>query len=230
MLKADLHLHTCFSCDSHTAPLDIVERCLEEGINCLAVTDHGQIEGALAVAELAPFKVIVGEEVLTPQGEIIGLFLSKKIPSPCSPWEAVKEIKRQGGLVIIPHPFDSLRSTALKESALNELVREAVVDAIEVLNGRVILAKHNKAAAKFAQQNSLPATAGSDSHRLDEIGKVYLQMPDYQTPQEFLQSLSQAQIIDRRGRYFGIRAGALWERATNRKEARKSREYAKCIE
>ena len=223
MLKADLHLHTKYSCDSYAEPEDIVKTCQKHGINCLAVTDHGQIAGALAVAKIAPFKVIIGEEVLTPDGEIIGLFLQQKIPSPCSALEAVAEIKKQGGLVVIPHPFDGMRKTALKKDILKKLVDSNLVDAIEIVNGRVIYVKHNHVAQQYAEKYNLFKTAGSDAHRIDEIGNTFVELPDFETPQQFLQSLNQATIVNKRRNFANIRFGALWERAANRKEAKKTR-------
>ena len=188
----------------------------------MAVTDHGEIDGALEIAKIAPFKVIIGEEVLTPYGEIIGLFIKEKIASPCSPEEAISKIKKQGGIVVIPHPFDTLRSTALKPEILEKLIKEEVVNALEGINGRVIYASHNKAAQKHAREHQLLITAGSDSHRVDEIGNVFLEMPEFETPCEFLASLKEAGIVDRRSAVFGVRFRALWERAANRKEAKKS--------
>ncbi|MCL2475178.1 MAG: PHP domain-containing protein [Chloroflexi bacterium] len=223
MLKVDLHLHTKYSLDSHAQTDDIIAACLAHGITCLAVTDHGQTEGAFEIAARAPFKVIIGEEILTPYGEIIGLFLKEKIQSPCGPEEAVAEIKKQGGLVIIPHPFDSVRATALDNNILNRLVNFGCIDAIEVLNGRIIYNKDIKRALKYAEGHSLLKTAGSDSHRIDEIGNAYLETEDFDGPQEFLQALKTAKIVNKRSSFLGIRTGALWERAANRKNAKKTR-------
>ncbi|MCX5994798.1 MAG: PHP domain-containing protein, partial [Chloroflexi bacterium] len=93
LLKADLHVHTRYSEDSLSPPEKIVQHCLKVGINCLAVTDHNTITGAVEVKRLAPFKVIVSEEILTTQGEIIGYFLTEEIPPRLSPEETVARIK-----------------------------------------------------------------------------------------------------------------------------------------
>ncbi len=103
LLKADLHVHTRYSEDSISSPEKIVQHCLKVGINCLAITDHNEISGAFEVKRIAPFKVILGEEVLTSQGEIIGYFLSEKIQPRLSPEETVARIKAQGGLACIPN-------------------------------------------------------------------------------------------------------------------------------
>jgi len=223
VLKVDLHLHTKYSLDSHTEIDDIIAACQAHGITCIAVTDHGQTEGAFEMAKKAPFKVIIGEEVLTPAGEIIGLFLKETIKSPCQPEEAVEEIKRQGGVVVIPHPFDSMRITAMKIDVTNRLVENSDVDAIEVLNGRMIYNKDNKRALKYAEKHDLLKTAGSDAHRADEIGNAYVEMEDFDGPQEFLQALKGAKIVNKRSSLFGVRTGALWERAANLKDAKKTR-------
>ena len=105
MIKADLHVHTCYSVDCNTPLQRIVDRCLKIGINCLAVADHNTISGALKLKEMAPFKVISAEEIMTSMGELIGLFLTEEVPKGLSPEETIARIKSQGGLVGIPHPY-----------------------------------------------------------------------------------------------------------------------------
>ncbi|HUV53340.1 MAG TPA: PHP domain-containing protein, partial [Dehalococcoidia bacterium] len=137
MLKADLHVHTRYSPDSISSPEKIVQRCIDSGINCLAITDHNSIAGALETKRIAPFKVIVGEEILTNSGEIIGYFLTEEIPPHLSPEDTVKRIKDQGGLVCIPHPCDSLRpQSKLQRRALERIMPQ--VDLIEVYNSRTM--------------------------------------------------------------------------------------------
>ena len=109
MLKADLHMHTAFSLDCDTPPEVVVKRCIAAGLNCIAITDHNTIRGALEVGKLADFRVIVGEEVKSSEGDIIGLFLEEEIPRGLSPLETVSRIKDQDGLVMVPHPFDTIR-------------------------------------------------------------------------------------------------------------------------
>ena len=109
LIKADFHMHTHFSPDSETPPEKLVARCVEVGLSCIAVTDHNTIEGALEVERIAPFMVIVGEEVASSDGEITGLFLKEPVPKGLSPQETARRIKDQGGLVSLPHPFDRFR-------------------------------------------------------------------------------------------------------------------------
>ncbi|GAG02442.1 unnamed protein product, partial [marine sediment metagenome] len=141
MLKADLHTHTYFSPDSLTSPEKYVQACVNRRINCVAVTDHNAIDGALAVEKLATFKVIIGEEVESAEGEIIGLFLQEEVPPSLGSEETVERIKGQGGLVCIPHPFDRFRGEHLAEAALMRILPQ--VDIIEALNARTTFRADN---------------------------------------------------------------------------------------
>ena len=118
MLKADLHIHTEYSMDCNTSLERVIDRCLEIGINCIAVCDHGTVDGAIKLNRLAPFTVIVAEEILTPHGEIMGMFLQESIPSGLSVEQTLASIRTQGGLVCIPHPFDTFRQSALDNGAI----------------------------------------------------------------------------------------------------------------
>src|SRR5206468_3714742 len=138
------------------------------GLDVLTITDHNRIEGALELAELAPFKVIVGEEVRTREGEIIGLFIEEFIPPHLSPEETIHEIKRQGGVVYVPHPFDRVRRSVIKRDALFRVA--PLVDALEVLNARCHISSDNAAAVAFAVERGLLQGAGSDAHTAFEVG------------------------------------------------------------
>ena len=132
MMRLDLHIHTRYSKDS-TAPIPkIIDRCRKNGLGPIAITDHDTIQGAMEVERLAPFQVIIGEEIKSTAGAIIGLFLLRPVPSGLSPIETVEQIKDQGGLVLIPHPFDRVRPTAIKYSALERIL--PVIDLIEGYN------------------------------------------------------------------------------------------------
>ena len=170
MIKADLHIHTAYSPDSITSLQQVIARCREAEINCVAVTDHNTILGALKLKEMAEFTVIVGEEIKTRSGEIIGYFLSEEIPARLSAEETVHRIKDQGGLVCIPHPFDRLRRSAIRCETLQTLL--PYIDIIEVFNSRVLLSKDNLSARIFAATNELLGSAGSDAHVASEIGGV----------------------------------------------------------
>src|SRR5512136_1067329 len=169
MLKADLHMHTKYSFDCTTTPQAILRRCQKIGINCVAVADHGTIEGAQRVKEIAPFRVIVAEEILTPLGEIMGMFLTESIPSNISVDEAFRRIKAQNGLVCLPHPFDSMRG--INDRGFREIAELLPqVDVIEVFNSRAMrLARSNAKALAFAKAHGMLQTAGSDAHTPGEI-------------------------------------------------------------
>lgn len=194
MLTADLHVHTCFSPDSVSTPEEIVRRCLEIGINCLAVTDHNTISGALEMKRIAPFTVIVGEEMRTTDGEIIGLFLSEEVPRGLSPEETVARIKGQGGLVCIPHPHDRFRPlSCLRRDALERIMPD--VDLIEVYNSRTWLQRDSARAKQLAQDLGVPGTAGSDAHVVREVGKTYVELPEFDGADGFRTAIAQGQVF-----------------------------------
>jgi predicted metal-dependent phosphoesterase TrpH len=192
MLKADLHIHTCYSPDSNNSLDDIIRRCLKIGINCLSVCDHGTTEGALKLQEIAPFKIIVAEEILTPHGEIMGMFLKETIPSGITPQEAIKRIREQNGLVCIPHPFDKYRSSAFQGINLEAIKQD--IDIIEVHNGRTLAFQDRSLALNFAIRNNLRQSAGSDAHSIPEIGVSFIEMPDFNNKEEFLTALDEGKI------------------------------------
>ncbi len=194
MLKADLHIHTEYSIDCDTSLDEIVARCQQLGIGCVAIADHGTIDGALKLREMAPFMVIVAEEILTPDGEIMGLFLEETIPSGISADEAVAAIKAQGGLVSIPHPFDRLRGSAINDQVLERLVSQDLVDALEVLNSRSILGRGLALARLFAGKHCLAKMAGSDAHSPSEIGHAYLEMPQFEGRDDFLKAVARSKV------------------------------------
>lgn len=212
MLKADLHIHTEYSMDCNT-PLDkIIRRCRELEINCIAIADHGTAEGALKMQKTAPFQVIVAEEILTTQGEIMGMFLQETIPSGLTPQETVKRIREQGGLVNIPHPFETIRGSALKDRAIAEIV--AQIDIMEVLNSRSPFPANSNKASAFAGEHGIVPSAGSDAHTSFEIGNAYVMMPDFNGPQEFLKALSQGKIYGKRSG-LKVRLFSTWAKVKN---------------
>lgn len=192
MIKADLHIHTAYSMDC-TMPLEqIIARCLEAGINCLAVADHNTIAGALKLKEMSPFPIIVGEEILTLDGEVIGMFLSQEIPSKLSITETVAQIKAQDGLVCIPHPYDRLRLSVFRNQVFEDIMPE--VDIIEVFNARSLSPGSSARAWQLAQKYGKLASAGSDAHTLSEIGNACVEMPEFNGKDEFLASLAKGKI------------------------------------
>jgi predicted metal-dependent phosphoesterase TrpH len=202
LLDVDLHMHSDHSYDCATPVEVLLASARERGLGAIAVTDHNEISGALAARAQAaefgshpPVKVIVGEEVKTAgEGEVIGLFIEEKIAPGMSLRETVAEIRRQGGLVYVPHPFDRLHSVPDYEHLLKII---ADIDALEVFNARVAISAFNEEAGRFAAKYRIAAGAGSDSHVPQGLGSVRIRMHDFDGPQEFLQSLRDAEIITR---------------------------------
>jgi predicted metal-dependent phosphoesterase TrpH len=199
LIKADLHIHTCYSIDCLTPVERIVERCLEQGVNCIAVADHNTIAGALRLREIAPFRVIVAEEILTVVGEIMGLFLTEKIAPGLSAQETISRIRSQGGLVALPHPFG--RSLPWHPGVLTSAEILSQVDVIEAFNSRTPFSGSIHRAAMLAKEQGKPASAGSDAHTLGEIGRAYVEMPEFDGPDDFLNSLAQGQIFGQKSSY-----------------------------
>lgn len=192
-IRVEFHVHTKYSYDCATSFKDLIESCKAKKIDVLAVADHNQIAGALRLQAIAPFRVIVGEEIQTCEGEIIGLFLKKFIKPGQSMGDTIKEIRRQHGLVYLPHPFDTTtRKTAILANSLARHINS--IDIIEVFNGRTIKPWDNLQAERFTRKVKKIACIGSDAHTSYEIGRNYMTMQDFATQQEFLTNLSKAKI------------------------------------
>ncbi len=196
MLKADLHIHTEYSSDCNTPLEKIINRCLELGINCIAIADHGTTEGALKMQEIAPFPVIVAEEILTPHGEIMGMFLKETIPSGLPVEQTISQIKAQSGLVCVPHPFDIFRPSALDSGIIEEIVDQ--INVIEAFNSRAPLPQSSTKAQTFADKYGIAKSAGSDAHTLGEIGNAYVEMPEFNGKDDFLNALARGHIFGHR--------------------------------
>jgi glycosyltransferase involved in cell wall biosynthesis len=195
LIDVDLHMHTDHSHDCATPVEVLLAEARERGLGAIAVTDHNEISGALEAQAKAPdgLQVIVGEEVKTAdQGEVIGLFIRELIPRGMTLAETIAEIRRQGGLVYVPHPFDRLHSVPDYEHLVAVLDD---VDAIEVFNPRVAISEFNEEAVRFAAKYRMPAGAGSDAHVPQGLGSVRIRMRQFDGPQEFLESLRDADII-----------------------------------
>jgi predicted metal-dependent phosphoesterase TrpH len=192
MLRVDLHVHTWYSKDALMSPEEIVRGCQEKGLGAVAITDHNTMVGALAVRNIAPFPVIVGQEISTTHGEVIGLFLQREVPRGLSPGETVAAIQEQGGLAGVPHPFDRLRGETLERRFLQEIAGQ--LDFVEGFNARVTLSRDNRRAQGFARCRGLPCTAGSDAHSFYELGRAYLELSSFNDKNEFLESLGTGRI------------------------------------
>jgi glycosyltransferase involved in cell wall biosynthesis len=193
-IDVDLHMHTDHSHDCATPVEVLLATAKARGLGAIAVTDHNEISGALeARAKASGIRVIVGEEVKTAdQGEVIGLFLEELIPRGLTLEATIAEIKRQGGVVYVPHPFDRMHAVPDYEHLMGVLDD---VDAIEVFNPRVAIQEFNEEAARFAAKYRIPAGAGSDAHVAQGLGSVRIRMPDFDGPAEFMEALREADIV-----------------------------------
>jgi hypothetical protein len=193
-IDVDLHMHTDHSYDCATPVEVLLAHARLRGLGAIAVTDHNEVSGAHeARAKSGGVKVIVAEEIKTAdQGEVIGLFIEDKIARGMTLQETIAEIKRQGGLVYVPHPFDRLHSVPDYEHLLDVLDD---VDAIEVFNPRVAIAEFNEEAVRFAAKYRIPAGAGSDAHVPQGLGSVRIRMRDFDGPEEFMAALRDADIV-----------------------------------
>lgn len=198
MLRADLHVHTEYSPDCNSQLAKIIEHCIKAGINCIAISDHNTVEGALKMKRMAPFKVIVAEEILTRHGEIMGMFLKKDVPPGQSVPDTVAQIRSQDGLVAIPHPFDVFRQSALDSEITRELAERGEIDVIEVFNSRTPLYRSSARADSFAEKYGIPKSAGSDAHTLQAIGNAYVEMPEFEGKEDFLSALNEGNVFGHR--------------------------------
>jgi predicted metal-dependent phosphoesterase TrpH/glycosyltransferase involved in cell wall biosynthesis len=224
LIDVDLHMHTDHSGDCATPVEHLLATARDQGFGAIAITDHNEVSGALEAAEKADaydLKVIVAEEVKTAhQGEVIGLFLTEKIPRGLSLEETVAEIKRQGGLVYVPHPFDRMHSVPDYEH-LHRILDD--IDLIEIYNPRVAIGSFNEEAERFAAKYRIVRGAGSDSHVAAGLGSVRIRMRDFDGPQEFLESLRHAEISTKSGTLLYVQALKFLETKATPKAARRVR-------
>lgn len=209
----DLHSHTFWSKDSLTRFETILRLCDQRGIDRIAITDHNSTAGARALKALAPERVIVGEEIMTTQGEILAYYVQETVPAGLTPAETIRRLRAQGAVISVSHPFDRLRKGAWREEDLLRIVEQ--VDAIEIFNARCLFPQDNARAAAFAAQHGLRGTAGSDGHTAPEYGRALTRLrPFADTPQDFLAALSDAGYLQRLSGFhvhFGSSA-AKWSR------------------
>jgi predicted metal-dependent phosphoesterase TrpH len=186
----DLHLHSSASFDCRVAPLEVARRCRQRDLSPIFLTDHDGIDGARSLVE-AGTAAIVGEEVLTTEGELIGLFLKEQVPARLSPEETVAAIKEQGGLVYLEHPYDTTRRN-LREEAIERIADR--IDIVEIFNGRS-QPEINRRAEELRSTLGVAAGAGSDAHTLREIGSVYIEMEAFDGARDFLAKLRTGSIV-----------------------------------
>ncbi|MFH1171583.1 MAG: PHP domain-containing protein [bacterium] len=200
MERCELHLHTEFSRDCAMSLQTVIAACERQGITTLFVTDHNEIEGARQLQKIAPFRVIPSEEITTSEGELIGYFLKDRIAPSQTPEATIVEIRRQGGIVSVPHPFDRLRGSAIRRETLERIISQ--IDLLEIFNSRNIFPRDDQRAEQYARSTGKLSTVGSDAHSRQEIGRSYLELGDFSTPAEFLEALKTAKRYPRRSSPF----------------------------
>jgi hypothetical protein len=192
-IRLDMHMHTEYSRDSRVALADFADLARRAQLGAVCITDHDTIEGALGLREMnTGLQVIVGEEITTADGELVGLYLETKIAPGQSAERTIELIHEQGGLAYVPHPFSRNRRRHLRRSAL-ELVAPKL-DIVEVFNAREVASSSNVQALEFARAHDLPGGVGSDAHRPIEIGRAYVDVVRFATPQELLAALREGQV------------------------------------
>lgn len=192
MLKTLIHIHTDYSFDSDISVEALAAFARENRIQCVAVTDHDTIEGALRLRAIAPdLRVIVGEEISTRDGHLIGLFLKERIEPGMSARETALAIKRQGGLVLLPHPFVKAFGCGLQ--GVSWEIAD-LLDAVEICNSQNLLSAPDRKAAEFADRLGLPAYVGADSHQSTSIAPCFQLLPKFDGPKGFLSSLRSAAL------------------------------------
>lgn len=193
---ADFHVHTRYSRDSLMSEDRLIRLALERGLTHLAVTNHDNVEGAIAVRDRVfaqgleeRLHIILGEEVSSAEGEIVGLFLTETIAPGLSAEATADAIHAQGGLVSIPHPYDPFRRSHIREEALLRLADAGAIDAIEVFNSRVTFGRHNQEAAELATRYQIPGIACSDAHSGIEVAMSFNALPAFETAAELRAAL-----------------------------------------
>jgi len=197
----DLHCHTSASFDSLSDPRKVVRAAASRGLTHLVITDHDTIDGALRARDAAPdeLTVIVGEEVRTADGDLIAAFLERPVRGRASAADTIAEVREQGGLVGIPHPFDRFRGSLLRDARMEALA--PIVDWVETHNARLV-GSGNERAAEFALQHGLPGVAVSDAHTLLEVGVAYSALDgDPSTPAGLLAALADCELVPGRASY-----------------------------
>ncbi len=231
LIEVDLHMHTDHSPDCATPVEVLLETARDRGLGAIAITDHNEVSGALEARRIAEqmgdIEVIVAEEVKTAeQGEVIGLFLEEKIPRGMTMEETIAEIRRQGGLVYVPHPFDRFHSVPDYEHLL-DIVEE--IDILEVFNPRVALTAFNEEAERFAGKYRIVPGAGSDSHVAQGLGSVRMRIHEFDGPEEFLEAMRDADITRKHKNLVYVQALKLLQTTGRPKASKRSVPDAKPV-
>jgi hypothetical protein len=192
--RFDLHVHSHASPDAMSSLAAIIRAARRRGIQGVAITDHDIFHGQGGISCLSGMKIIWGQEVSTKEGELIGLFLNRTIPSGLSPEETIDAIRGQGGVTYLPHPYKK----GGKSWTLETLERiGGGLDVVEVYNGRLLDQEANRAAVRLAEDLGVLQGAGSDAHTPWEVGRAFVEMAEFDSPATFLHGLRNAKIFGR---------------------------------
>lgn len=193
LVKTVFHVHTDYSDDSNLSLDCLVHEARERGVGCVAVTDHDSIEGALTLADRVgdDLRVIVGEEISTRDGHLIGLFLRDLVEPGMSVRQTAEAIREQGGLVVVPHPYNRLFHCSLGDRVYDIL---DLIDAVEVANAQNLSPLPNRRSARFARRHGFPAVVGTDVHHRGYLDTCYQIMPGFEGPSGFVTSLGRARL------------------------------------
>lgn len=194
-IRVELHCHTDASADSLLSIPKLLAVCKQRKIDKIAITDHNTIHNALLAQQMAPDSVIVGEEILTRQGELLAFFVTEEIPAGLDVTEVIAELRRQGAFISVSHPYDSFRKGHWQEADLIQVAGQ--VDAMEVFNARCIISQHNHQAQFFAELHNLLGTVGSDAHSAGEVGRAHHLMENFDGVTEFRTALQNSKIYTR---------------------------------
>lgn len=195
MLRVEFHCHTSASKDSLLPPQRLLDICRRRQIDRVVITDHNTILGGLQAQQLDPDRVIVGEEVMTQEGELLAAYVSEQVPAGMPAREAIALLRQQGAFISVSHPFDIMRSGHWKLADLEKIL--PLVDALETFNARCWFASFNRQAQVFAHQHGILGTAGSDAHAGFEVGRATMLLPHFDDPVSLKAALHQAEIHGR---------------------------------
>lgn len=191
MFKLDLHTHSTASPDGGISAEQYAQ-VLEDGLlDFIAVTDHNSIDHAVHLHELLGEAIIVGEEITAHEGELIGLFLTEAIPPGLTALETAQAIRSQGGLVYLPHPFETVRK-GLSPTIVDQIIE--LVDVIEVFNGRAVFQNKGPQATTVARINGKPGAAASDAHGVKGLGTAFSTIKQSPTAANLVNQLTVAHL------------------------------------
>lgn len=189
MFKIDLHTHSIASPDGGITARQYEQALTSGKLDVVAITDHNSTDFALLMQQQLGDRIIVGEEIMTTRGEIIGLYLTHTIPSGLSPAETIDQIRAQGGIVYVPHPFETIRS-GLTPQTLEEIAD--TIDLIEICNGRAFLQNRSSQTVVWSRLNNVVGAASSDAHGSLGLGKTYSSLAEIPTKETLVTLLQRA--------------------------------------